>query len=139
MKLPMTIVIGIAIAVIALVTIVVFFMSTGGGAAARTEMQNTFTQNCIAICARPDRGNINLAAAYPRWFDACTNLYGGQSPVECLERCECARLPSPCDYLCEFKATVANWQSFCNNIKSNPVTSDTYGSCDCSCPPQFGG
>ncbi|MEM7817287.1 MAG: hypothetical protein QXL81_00505 [Candidatus Aenigmatarchaeota archaeon] len=135
MRLPVSVMIGIAIIVVALVAIIAFFWATGGGAAAQAELQNIFTQNCMAICANPERSTMNLANAYPEWQRACEQLYGIERGafVQCLERCECARLAGPCEFLCGFKDTVADWPTFCERVRTNAVSKATYGGCDCAC------
>jgi len=135
MKIPTSVLIAIAVLVVAMTIIVAFFTMAGGGAARRTELQTTFTQNCIAICAMPDRGTINLAAAYPQWQSACEQLYGipTSASAQCLERCECARLAGPCEFLCRFENTVSDWLTFCEHIRTHSSTQATYGNCDCEC------
>ena len=135
MKLPISMVIVAVLVIVALVVLVAFFVTTGGGAASKTQLERTFAQNCITICARNDRGSVNLAATYPEWQGACEQLYGIErgASAQCLDRCQCGKLAAPCEFLCGFKNTIADWQGFCGKITVNAVTSPTYGKCDCRC------
>jgi len=138
MQLPMSVMVGIAIVVIAIVVIIAFFVSTGGGAARQSELQNTFTRNCLSICARADRNTINLATTYPQWQSTCEELYGVEHGafVQCLEFCACGMVSDDCAFLCGFKGNAISesaWPGFCDRVKTNYVTEAKYGNCDCLC------
>jgi len=133
MKLPLNVLVGVAVLVVAVVVLVTFFVTSGGSAISQTGLTNVFTQNCLVICDRADRTTITLAAVYPEWQDACEKLYSvprGAS-LQCLDRCECGRLSTPCEFLCSFKDMLADWNGFCAGIKVKSAA--IYGRCDCRC------
>jgi hypothetical protein len=133
----MTAIVIIAIVALVLAVVAAFFISTGGGAAGRQELERQFSLGCFSVCGRPDRTEINLAASFPEWAQACEQLYSVQGAyLQCLDRCGagCLKPLEPCEYLCAFRSLVTDFDAFCSEIKTGSNTAGTYGSCDCSCP-----
>ena len=135
MNLPVsTMIIAIA-AIAAVVALIALFSSAGGGSAVRAQLENDFRQQCLLICASPNRATANLAALYPDWQNKCETLYGVERGAysACLDRCGtgCLTAQDPCDYLRFFRDVVDNWVKFCSDVKTNPNTAPIYGSCGC--------
>ena len=138
MQLPISAAIGIAIAVMAVVAIVAFVVTTGGGAARQAEMQKQFAEGCLVICSmeqRTDAPAVRLAyAGFEEWQSACEQIHAVDrgAYLQCLEKCACGSLPTLCERLQRAARDVAaNCPFLCTAALEHNATRLLYQGCDC--------
>lgn len=137
MKLPITAVILIAVAVMIVVVFALFFYSSAGQKMTEAEAEKVFAEQCLNLCKQAkEKGYtflLTLSDTHPQFISACETKYGTGAPNECLGFCGagCSITASVQDELCSKSgAMVGDSSENCHRLEALPKYSSAGASCD---------
>jgi len=128
-RLPITAIVIVAMVLVVLGVLVLFFVGTGGRQQQEAQARAAFTQACVPICQRVSAGEDLLAVSlgktalerdFPQFLDACEQLSGTRIAGPCLSACGCSAKADPCKSLCETSNAFIDSRSFYETLRTNP-------------------